>query len=88
MGETTPGRAYGAAAVLTPMIVPYTIVFMSPTNARLNGIAAMAAQDRGKVDANEVQALLQTWKRLNYARALLALVASGVGLVGTLGWRL
>jgi uncharacterized membrane protein len=88
MGETMPARAYGAAAVLTPMIVPYTLLFMSPTNAKLNSIASVAAQDSSKVDATEVQALLQTWKKLNYVRAILAMVASGIGLFGTLGWKL
>jgi hypothetical protein len=88
MGETIPARAYGAAAVLTPMIVPYTLLFISPTNAKLNRIASVAVQDPGKVNATEVHALLQTWKKLNYTRTILAMVASGIGIVGTLGLRL
>lgn len=88
MGETMPARAYAAAAVLTPMMVPYTILFISPTNAKLNSLASVAGQDPSKVDATEVQALLQTWKKLNYRRTILALVASGIGLFGTLGWKL
>ena len=88
MGETTPARAYGAAAVLTPMIVPYTLLFISPTNAELNRIASVAVQDADKVNATEVYALFQTWKRLNYTRTIIALVASGIGIVGTLGLRL
>ena len=88
MGETVPARAYLTAAILAPMIVPYTILFISPTNAKLNRIALVAAKEPSKVDGKEVQALMQTWKKVNYGRAMLAMVASGVGVFGTLAWRL
>lgn len=88
MGETTPARAYGTAAVLTPMIVPYTLLFISPINAELNRIASVAVQDAGKVNATEVYVLFQTWKKLNYTRTIIALVASRIGIAGTLGLRL
>jgi Domain of unknown function (DUF1772) len=88
MGETTPACAYGATAVLTPMMIPYTLMFISPTNAKLNRIASVAVKDSSKVNAAEVQALIQTWAKLNYSRTVLTLVASGIGIAGTLGWRL
>jgi len=83
-----PARVYGAAAILTPMMIPYTLMFISPINAKLNGLASIAAQDSGRVDGTEVQALLQTWKRLNYVRSAIVMFASGVGIFGTLVWKL
>lgn len=61
-----------------------TLVFISPTNAKLNRLARVAAEDPSIVDAVEVQRLLQRWKFLNYGRTALALLGSVIGLYVTL----
>lgn len=71
---------YSAAAILVPAIVPFTIIFMKETNAKLHLKA-----DSSSVDAKrdgELFALLAKWQLLNSARALLPGIAAVLGLWG------
>lgn len=86
--EYTASKAYGIAAILTPMMIPFTFMFITSTNAQLNRLASIAADDVAKVDKTEVRRLIQRWKVLNYRRTFLVFIASGFGLLGTLAWRL
>lgn len=85
VGARDSGRTYCVAAISSPMIILYTILFMTPTNARLNAIASAAQDRKSKINSAEVRALLWRWKGLNYIRTTIALIASVSGLVGTMG---
>jgi hypothetical protein len=65
-----------AAAATTVAIVPFTVLFMGKTNARLLAGAAEAIS----MSVNEVEMLLVSWTRLNAVRGMLPLVGGGLGL--------
>jgi len=65
------------AGGLTIAIVPFTLLFMAPTNNLLLGAANGTA---AHLDEEAVKALLLKWKNLNLTRALFPLCGSVVGL--------
>ena len=81
---------YATATVLLPGIVPYTLVFMNPTNQALSRRAEAGskkdspstAQSPASEDA-VVGGLLKKWKALNYGRASMVLTATLLGMVAT-----
>jgi hypothetical protein len=75
-------RLYGAAAVMTIGIVPWTLLMMNPTNQKLLAKADNAAAVEG--DENEVQDLLKRWTTLNGIRSLLPLLGSVTAVVAVL----
>ncbi|CAN8101324.1 unnamed protein product [Discula destructiva] len=75
------GRFAGAAA-LTLAIVPFTLMFMAPTNQKLFDVAAGTA---GVVKEGSVEELLVRWKGLNLVRSLWPLAGAVVGLWGLVG---
>ncbi|KAF5003771.1 hypothetical protein FDECE_9701 [Fusarium decemcellulare] len=66
-----------AGAVLTVAIVPYTIVFMTPTNNLLLG----AAQDTLVASKEEVARLIGKWSTLNLIRSLFPLAGTVAGFM-------
>ena len=78
---------YGAAALLTIGIVPWTLLAMDRTNRKLiakaeddgEGGAAIVVQDA------EVEGLLKKWGVLNGARSLFPLAGSVVAMIAVLG---
>jgi len=74
------GRLFFASAVLTVAIVPFTIIFMGKTNARLLGLAKK--EELTASETREGGALLKKWGFLNGVRSLLPL--AGAFLAGFL----
>ena len=68
----------GAAIGFTVGIVPYTILLMGRVNARIAGFTSAENDGNNK---DELIALMKQWVVLNFARALLPLIASVLGLV-------
>ncbi|KAF4465199.1 hypothetical protein FALBO_7968 [Fusarium albosuccineum] len=64
-----------AGAVLTVAIVPYTMVFMTPTNNLLLG----AAQETLAASKEEVARLIGKWSTLNLIRSLFPLAGTVAG---------
>ena len=77
---TTPFALYTAAAVLLPMIAPYTLLIMLPTNNRL----MEKAEKTDAVSPSETQDLLRKWTRMNYNRAFMVAVGAVLGMTGVL----
>ncbi|KAJ5113388.1 DUF1772-domain-containing protein [Penicillium angulare] len=70
---------YIAAAILTVGIVPFTFVFMDPTND------VLIEKARSTSDSDpEVSELIKRWTRLNFGRSLLPLAAAVCGVVATI----
>ncbi|PLN80170.1 hypothetical protein BDW42DRAFT_194605 [Aspergillus taichungensis] len=71
------GMLYGAAAVLTVGIIPWTLVGMSATNGRLIELAEGKGKGKGREreerEESEVEGLLEKWTGLNAVRAALPL---------------
>jgi hypothetical protein len=75
-------RLYGAVAVLTIGVVPWTILVMNSTNQKL--IEKVESIVEAKGDEKEVGDLLRKWGTLNGMRSLLPLMGSAVGLFAAL----
>jgi hypothetical protein len=67
---------WAASMVSTLSIIPFTIIFMVPTNNRLHELAdeAIRTKDNAAASAGEVGRLIKKWTRLNGIRSLLPLV--------------
>jgi hypothetical protein len=77
---------YSTAALLTIGMVPYTIIFMLPTNDRLTEKAKQHVTSKGAVatDDKEVIELLKKWSFLSGIRGLLPLMGGVVSLAAIL----
>ncbi|KAF1843169.1 uncharacterized protein K460DRAFT_368084 [Cucurbitaria berberidis CBS 394.84] len=81
--SSTPFKLNMAATILLPSIVPFTLVFIAPTNNKLlakkDQLASASLDDKaieaGVAQGETVNALLDRWAMLNLARA--ALVGAG-----------
>jgi anthrone oxygenase-like protein len=91
---TSSGSAglYTAAALLTPAIVPYTMLVLQPTNEALKkklasassaAVGEAAAELKGEED--NTHALVDRWASLNLVRGLISLSAALVGTWASLG---
>lgn len=93
LGEGMPKNTawlYGAAALLTLGIVPYTLILMSHTNNLLSAKAAQALESRQEgatitFDGNEFSKLLNRWANYNIVRSLLPLSGAITALVAVVG---
>ncbi|KAL1592517.1 hypothetical protein SLS59_009751 [Nothophoma quercina] len=82
--HTLPFRLNVAAALLFPSIVPFTLFFIGPTNAKLQAkmraLEATSLEDKsaevGVAHEETVHALIDKWGMLNLARA--GIIAAGV----------
>jgi hypothetical protein len=70
---------YAAAGALTLSIIPFTLIFMHPTNQSLLQIASGGAT-AAVVNDDSVRALITKWAGLNLIRSLLPLGGAVVGL--------
>jgi hypothetical protein len=70
---------YATAAALTVSIIPFTFIFMHPTNQSLLQIAGGGAT-AAVVNDDSVRALITKWAGLNLIRSLLPLGGAIVGL--------
>lgn len=68
-------RGFAAAAALTVGIVPFTLLLIMPTVRALEGMLG-DGRDGKEADA-EARAVMQSWSRWNFARAMLPLVGTG-----------
>lgn len=72
-----PSSLFVIAAVSTMAIVPFTIVFMRPTNNKLLAHAAKAKKDELSVtETEDVASLLERWTSLNRLRGVLPMVGA------------
>ena len=62
-------KTYLAAAGLVVSIIPFTILFMTPTN----GALLAAAEGTSSLGVSEVSGLVRRWGFLNLARSVLPL---------------
>ena len=75
------GIAFAAAGILS--IVPYTLMFMKPTNEKL----LAESNGAGKLAEREVKALVEWWSRLNLVRGFIGAVGTAVGIWSAVGLR-
>ncbi|KAI8629688.1 hypothetical protein F5Y19DRAFT_74065 [Xylariaceae sp. FL1651] len=70
-------RGFAVAGVSTFFMIPYTLVFIMPTNTKL----LVASESREKTLSHDsATALLKKWGDLNVVRAVVALVGTGFAL--------
>lgn len=72
------------AGIVTVVMVPFTWLFMWPTN---DTIMALEKETRGKEksgDFNEARRLVQKWNRTHFTRSLFPLAGALIGLYGLL----
>jgi hypothetical protein len=79
-------QIYSAAALLAIGMVPYTMIFMLPTNNKLMAKAEQAAGAKGAVaaDDKEVIELLGKWSILSGIRSLVPLLGGVVSMAANL----
>jgi hypothetical protein len=75
---------YAAAGVVTIAIVPFTWVFMDPTNNTLFELDELPKPSTHMVDEAAVRQLLMKWALLHVFRSFLPMVGSIMGLIGAL----
>lgn len=73
-----PWTKFAGAAALSMAIVPFTALFMDPTNQALLAVAGGASA----LGETAVQALLVKWKGLNLVRSLFPLAGAVLGFWG------
>lgn len=69
------GQLYTATALLLPMIAPFTIFVMKSTNDALH-----LAAEKGTTDSARIRDLLDTWWKLNAARAVITGTATALAV--------
>ena len=82
-GARKPWGLFAVAGVTTISILPFTWVFMVPTNNelfRLEGVSKTEPMVRGIVEAKE---LVVKWSWLHSIRSLLPLAGAIMGTIGT-----
>lgn len=79
-------RVYSISALLAIGVVPFTMLFMLPTNNRLIAKAEQAAGVKGAVaaDDKEVIELLRKWSVLSGIRSLVPLLGGVISLAAIL----
>lgn len=73
----TSWKGYLSAAALVISIVPFTIVFMTPTNSTL--LAAVSGQS--VLSQATLSELIRKWSFLNITRSFLPLLGAATGFV-------
>jgi len=72
---------YSAAAILVPVIIPFTIGIMKPTNDKLHAKADKYRLGASDVkEDRELEDLLTKWTALNTVRSFFPLAAAVFGL--------
>ena len=79
-------QIYSAAAFLTFGMIPYTMIFMLPTNNKLMAKAEQVAGAKGAVaaDDKEIIELLRKWSFLSGIRSLVPLLGGVVSVAAIL----
>uniref|UniRef100_A0A8H7MZ45 DUF1772 domain-containing protein n=1 Tax=Bionectria ochroleuca TaxID=29856 RepID=A0A8H7MZ45_BIOOC len=77
-----PWGIYVAAGVTTLTMVPFTWIFMDPTNQRLFSLGADVVSGQA-VELAEVQGLVQKWSWLHITRSLFPLLGAAIGMLAT-----
>ncbi|KAK6083659.1 ATP-dependent RNA helicase HAS1 [Seiridium cupressi] len=74
-------RGFAGAGALTVGIVPFTLLFILGTIGELEGMMAKGAQEKGgELELQAARKALGKWSRLNFVRAMLPLVGSGLAV--------
>jgi Domain of unknown function (DUF1772) len=84
---TSSKRLYTAAAIIIPCIVPFTLLFMRPTNNAIHAKKAFysSAVGAGIATDAELSRLIAKWTVLNYTRSLLPLLGTLLGAWAVVG---
>ncbi|KAI4230870.1 MAG: hypothetical protein LQ349_005971, partial [Xanthoria aureola] len=72
-------KSFVGAAVATMGIIPFTFIFLKPTNDVL-----LAQTAKTTLSEREVRALVEKWASLNLVRSGLLVIGTGLGLYGAL----
>lgn len=80
-GKGLKWRTWALAAATTIAMVPFTWIFMAPTNNLLFDRHAQSKTGQ-EIEFNEVVNLITTWAGLHYARCLFPLAGACIGLLG------
>ena len=75
---------YALAAATTIAMVPFTWIFMAPTNNILFRMEAMPSEVEASVDLSEVRGLVVRWAWLHAMRSLFPMTGGVLGLTGVL----
>ncbi|KAK9779359.1 putative ATP-dependent RNA helicase [Seiridium cardinale] len=74
-------RGFAGAGALTVGIVPFTLLFILGTIGELEGMMAKGAREKGgELELQAARQALGKWSRLNFVRAMLPLVGSGLAV--------
>lgn len=71
-----PWKASVVSGALTMGIIPYTLIFMKKTNARLIEMSASVTEEKEEVVKGEARELVDRWGLLNAIRSVLPLAAA------------
>lgn len=77
----SPGVLYATSAALVGSIVPFTLIFLDPTNQRLLSFANQTPITNETCD--EMTTLFRTWDRLSITRSFLPLLAFAAAFLAT-----
>ncbi|KAI4246713.1 MAG: hypothetical protein L6R42_009811 [Xanthoria sp. 1 TBL-2021] len=72
-------KSFVGAAVATMGIIPFTFIFMKPTNDAL-----LAQTAKTTLSETEVRALVEKWASLNLVRSGMLMIGTALGLYGAL----
>lgn len=78
-------QLFGLAAITAVSVIPYTLIFMAPTNNELHRRSyaiTKGSRDMKDLDASSTLSLVANWIALNKGRAAISLFATYLGLAG------
>ena len=75
---------FAIAGVTTIAMVPFTWIFMAPTNNALFRMETTPSEVDASVDLSEVQELVVRWAWLHATRSLFPMIGGVLGLIGVL----
>lgn len=78
-----PWRLLVLAGIVTVSIAPFTWIFMEPTNNELFRLGAATQAQPTELEGSEAIELVLRWTFLHFARSLLPLIGTIMGVIGT-----
>ena len=79
-----PWQLCALAGAVTVLMIPFTLIFMVPTNNELFRLEA-AGSDIGSVTVEDARALVVSWAWMHLTRAVFPLIGTILGAIATLG---
>lgn len=87
-GVKQPWGVFVLAAVATVSMLPFTWIFMVPTNSELFRLEAASKEELSVAGIPEAKELVSRWAWLHFTRSLFPLVGAILGTAGTFGKQL